>query len=224
MSTWVKAVTVARRQLRRYRRIYRVISISSRSEAVKWSAISSLSSSIASASSIHSMLSALNVIQTMGAVITHNYVGKDIIGQVGILIYSLRKGRRADTAPDIHIKRGLTVQYAAYAIEGIAPFLISLNPLLFLPVTGLSNIGKNLGWITLGAINAKVINKVGDEHIGEMYSRMSAINTIASSVGLTIGLITVAAIPSHTVRSAVVVPICGIIHWYASKRLLTLIK
>jgi hypothetical protein len=73
----------------------------------------------------------------------------------------------------------------------------------------LGNIGKNISFTGFGAINARIIQKLAvDNNIGEIYSRLTVINTIGSSIGMCIGLGLVAKIPDHTMRMGLI-PILG---------------
>ena len=74
---------------------------------LKWSAINNFTTSISSVISTNSMLHSINIPNpSYESIITLNYVGKDIIGQFGSLLYSWKKGKNSDVEPLKHIIYG----------------------------------------------------------------------------------------------------------------------
>lgn len=182
---------------------------------IGWSFASNIAISAQSVLSTHSMLS---VIGKASSEITasYNYVGKDIIGQTAGLWYMNKMGKEADKRPKKFVNRSMMLQQSAIALESITPML----PLKgFLPIAGVSNTAKNISFAGFGAINAKVIQKIaGSDQIGEVYSQIAMVNTIGSSIGMGLGLLIAAKIPSHTVRTYTVIPILGCIRYYTFNR------
>ena len=67
--------------------------------------------------------------------------------------------------------------------------------------TELSNIGKNIAATGMGAVNAKIIQKLAeDNNIGEIYAKISILNTLGSTIGMAIGLVITARVPDHSMR------------------------
>ncbi len=92
--------------------------------------------------------------------------------------------------------------------------LTPLFPVYFLPIAGLSNILSTLSFTGFGAINAKCIGKLSTGgNIGELYSKITIINTIGSSIGLLLGLGINIMIPDHQER-ALLIPLIGLMKVY----------
>ena len=64
---------------------------------VGWSFISNVLVSVESAMATHSILNAINT--DAETIRTVNYIGKDIIGQLGCLAYITKTGKEADNKP-----------------------------------------------------------------------------------------------------------------------------
>ena len=178
---------------------------------IGWSCISNMVVSIESVLSTHSMLSVIG--QTSSELtLSVNYIGKDIIGQLGGLWYINKIGNKADRKPLEFIKNSMILQQTAIILECLTPFL----PItIFMPIAGIANISKNISFTGFGAINAKIIQKISQEdNIGEVYAKISVLNTMGSTFGMGIGLITVAYIPDHSVRICLI-PILSCIRIYS---------
>ena len=152
---------------------------------VAWSFASNVLSSAESAMSTHSMLQAVNESES-DISRTINYVGKDIIGQLGGLAYMAKIGREADKHPRKFLLYSNIFQQVAFCSICITPYCSEY----FLPIAGLSNIMFNLSFTGFGAINAKCIGELSHEkqNIGEIYAKVSVLNTFGSSIGLLVGL------------------------------------
>lgn len=164
---------------------------------VGWSSLSNLIISIESVLSTHSMLSTIG--QTSNELaFSVNYVGKDIVGQLGGLYYMNKMGSKADKDPSYFIKHSMILQQSAVILECATPLL----PLgSFIPVAGIANITKNISFTGFGAVNAKIIQKLAQEdNVGEIYAKISVLNTIGSSIGMGLGLVIASQIQDHTFR------------------------
>ena len=141
-----------------------------------------------------------------------NFIGKDLIGQLGALTYMNKMGQKADRDPKKFIKYSMILQQSSVFLESFTPLL----PMgVFIPVAGLSNIMMNISFTGFGAMNAKIIPKLAeDNNIGEIYSKLSVINTMGSSLGMGLGLGVAALIPDHSVRLGVL-PILALIRIYS---------
>ena len=101
---------------------------------LKWSAINSFSTSVSSVISTNSMLSSITSEgPSYSSIITTNYIGKDIIGQLGGLIYAWKTGKTADSQPLKYITKGVCVLQASFYIENLAP-LVTNNLFVLLSV------------------------------------------------------------------------------------------
>ena len=83
-------------------------------------------------------------------------------------------GQKADKDPSKFIKYSMAFQQSAIFIECATPLLPIST---FIPVAGLANIGKNIAFTGIGAVNAKIITKLAEEdNIGEIYAKISVLN------------------------------------------------
>ncbi len=162
---------------------------------VGWSFVSTILVSAESAMSTHSLLHAINT--ESETLRTMNYVGKDIIGQLGGLGYMAKMGEKSDKEPLKFLNYSNIIQQSSYMIICATPFC----PEYFLPLAGFSNILSNISYTGYGAINAKCIQKLAtDDNIGEIYAKITVINTLGSSIGLIFGLGITACFPDHGSR------------------------
>lgn len=165
---------------------------------VGWSFASNVLSSAESAMSTHSMLHAVTDTDSSPIVQTANYIGKDIIGQLGGLFYMAQIGKEADKNPRKFLLYSNIFQQTAFASICMTPYC----PEYFLPIAGLSNVMFNLSFTSFGAINAKCITELSSasKNTGEIYAKVSVLNTLGSSIGLMIGLGIDACCPEPTMR------------------------
>lgn len=162
---------------------------------IGWSFISNVLVSVENALSSHSMLHAIDI--GSDTVRTANYIGKDIIGQIGGLIYIANMGKKSDQQPTRFLFYSNILQQSAYISMCMTPLI----PNYFLPIAGFSNILSNISFTGFGVINAKCIQILAiDNNMGEMYAKVSVINTLGSSIGLLIGLGITTLIPEHDIR------------------------
>lgn len=164
---------------------------------VGWSCLSNLIISIESVLSTHSMLSVVG--QTSSEInISVNYIGKDIVGQLGSLYYMDKMGQKADKEPSKFVTYSMSFQQSAIFMECATPLLPIST---FIPVAGLANISKNISFAGVGAVNAKIINKLAEEdNVGEIYAKIVVLNTLGSTIGMGLGLAIAAHLPDHTMR------------------------
>jgi hypothetical protein len=164
---------------------------------VAWSSLSNLIISTESVLSTHSMLSTIGH-SSNELTFSINYVGKDIIGQLGGLYFMNKMGSKADKNPKDFIKYSMFLQQSAVVLECATPLL----PLgSFIPVAGVANVTKNISFTGFGAVNAKIIQKLAQEdNVGEIYAKISVLNTIGSSIGMGLGLVIASQIQDHTMR------------------------
>ena len=167
------------------------------SKYVGWSCFSNIIISIESVLSTHSMLSVIGQSSTE-LNISVNYIGKDIIGQLGGLYYMNKMGQKADIDSKKFINYSMCFQQCSIFMECMTPLLPIYT---FIPVAGIANIGKNIAFTGIGAVNAKIMTKLAeDNNIGEIYAKITVLNTLGSTIGMGIGLIIAAKLPDHTMR------------------------
>jgi len=164
---------------------------------VGWSCFSNMVVSVESVLSTHSMLSVVGQASSE-LTLSVNYIGKDIIGQLGGLMYMNKMGQKADKDPNKFVNYSLGFQQSSVIMECLTPLLPMY---MFIPIAGVANVGKNISATGMGAVNAKIIQKLAqDNNVGEIYAKISVLNTLGSTVGMSIGLILAAFIPDHTTR------------------------
>lgn len=189
---------------------------------IKWMAINSFTTSISSVIAMNSMLSSIMIKPSYTDIITTTYVGKDIIGQLGGLFYSLYTGKKADSQPEIYIKKGIAIQQCSIYLENFS--VLIKNSDLILPFLGFSSILQNISFISIGAVNANNIQKLGKKNIGELYCKVASVNTLASSLGMIAGITIVNFIPSYTFRSICILPLLSTINIYTINKALEVVN
>ena len=176
---------------------------------IGWSFVSNIIVSTQSVLSVHSMLSAIDS-NSSESIRTANYVGKDVIGQIGSLWYISKMGKKADKESKKFLLYSNIIQQASYIITSSTPMF----SFYFLPTAGFANIMSNISFTGLGAINAKCVKELAvDDNIGEIYAKISVINTFGSSIGMIFGLIITTYIPEHNLRLCLI-PILGVFRVY----------
>ena len=185
-------------------------------------AINSFSTSISSVIAMNSMLSSIMIKPSYTDIVATTYVGKDIIGQLGGLFYSLYTGKKADKQPEKYITNGIAMQQYSLYLENFS--VLIKNSDLILPYLGFSTILQNISFISIGAVNANNLQKLGKENIGELYCKVASINTLASSIGMIVGISIVNFIPSYTVRSVFILPLLTSINFYTINKALKVVN
>lgn len=161
---------------------------------------SSLSNCLLSAECVlssHSMLSVFS--NNNNAVnLSLNYLGKDIIGQTAALYAIHYFGKKIDQNPMYYIKYSIAMQQAALCLEWSTPFIPTM---WFIPVASIAYTCKMVSFAGIGAVNIKVLQKISSpDNLGEVYSKTNVLNTLGSSVGMSVGLLLATAIPDHATR------------------------
>ena len=116
------------------------------SKYVGWSCFSNIIISIESVLATHSMLSVIGQSSTE-LNISVNYIGKDIIGQLGGLYYMNKMGQKADIDSKKFINYSMCFQQCSIFMECMTPLLPIYT---FIPVAGIANIGKNIAFTGIG--------------------------------------------------------------------------
>jgi hypothetical protein len=189
---------------------------------IGWMAVNSFSSSISSVISTHSMMNSIMGKVSYSDIILGTYIGKDIIGQFGGLLYSIYTGKNSDKNPEKYIKKGIHLQQCSYYLENLSPFIKDSN--FILPFLGFSSILQNISYISIGAVNATNLQKISKQNIGELYSKVASINTLASALGMIVGINIVKFIPSYSIRTICILPILTSINYYSINKSLQIVK
>lgn len=165
---------------------------------IYWSSFSNLIIGVETVLSTHSMLSSLGASQTVDN-LSLNYILKDIIGQSVGLLFVKKISKYSDTDSKNFLRNSLYAQQVAVLLECSTPLLYDE---LFIPIASTSNVIKGVSFIGIGSINAKIVNvlSIDKDNIGELYTKIATVNTITTSIGMTLGLFTSVIIPCHTTR------------------------
>jgi len=186
------------------------------SSYVRWNFISSVLGGWKYTLSTDSLLYIMNVNDPImsGSV---SFISKDVIGQLGVCFYAYRKdsseGDRCTLTYGLNIN--ILLQCCIF-LENATPFLPSY---MYLPIASTSNIIKNISMMGMGAVNTNVIrefiNRSECENIkgAELYSKITAQNSTASSIGMLLGIGTIMLIPSRSVRFFTVCPLLSLSHY-----------
>jgi len=181
-------------------------------------ALNSFTVSMSSVLTTHNMLSSITVPSALTS-ITITYVGKDILGQIGGLVYSWKSGKLADKFPVKHVTKASILQQGSFFMENMAPIFHMENEQLLIPYFGLTNILKNISFISMGAVNVKNLQKISEEkNLGELYSKITSILTLSSSLGMLSGITLITLVPSYTVRTFVIMPVLNILNVYTCRK------
>lgn len=148
-----------------------------------WLAVSTVASSAQSVLSTEAMLTMLLGTESH----TWNYVGRDVLGQLGGLLVMSGLTKQTDKNPGRFLWMSHALQQASMALLLYTP---ELSPSLFMPVAAIANICTNVSFIGYGSLNAKCIQKLSSGHsnVGELYSKLTVYQTLASTVGLSMGM------------------------------------
>jgi len=183
---------------------------------VKWSFITNVIVSIETALSTSNMLEGISGKDVDSGVRTLNYIGKDIIGQIGGVLYISSMSHKADDDPKRFLMYSNLLQQCSMIALASTPLVPSSG---FLVIAGTANILTNISFTGFGAINAKCIQALSPDgtDIGEIYSKLTAVNTAASSIGLAAGVVITTLVPDPSARVALL-PVLGIARVYSLDR------
>ena len=171
---------------------------------MKWSFVSNVLVSIQTAMSTHSMLDVVGD-PSCESYRTINYIGKDVIGQVSSLAYMTYMSDKSDKKSGKFMLFSNVTQQLSFIMMAATPLV---GHSLFLPMAGASNLLSNVSFTGYGAINAKCIQEMSDGNTGEIYTKITTVNTLASSIGLSVGIALTFAIPDHETRIGLM-PVIG---------------
>lgn len=128
---------------------------------------------------------------------TYNFIGKDIIGQLGGLCVSFLQRKQTDRKPSMQGSQSLFLQQSSIVTEMVLPFLPASS---FLWVAGGANVMKNISWIGTGAFVNQLMYSFVKGNVGELYTLVSVCNTLSSSVGLGVGTFMLKYFPSVSLK------------------------
>jgi hypothetical protein len=132
-------------------------------------------------------LAKLNAVGNVSMML-YNYLGRDACGQAGGAAYAYYKGSNIKDNPRQygHHANGLII--GSTLMESMVSYLPLSGKMMFGPLVA-ANVCKNIGWIGSGAVNSHYMSQLSKDNISEMYTRMSVVNSFASTVGTLTGLV-----------------------------------
>lgn len=184
---------------------------------IKYSSLSTFFISAENVIGTHCMLHSLNITDPTSVALTYNFIGKDLIGQLGCLAYLHKSSKQIDLQPRNFTHKVLVTQQAGIVMEYIIPFIPSY---LFLPVAGVANVFKNISFAGIGAINAKCISRLSEREkigVGQLFAKVTAVNTCMSSLGMFFGLVIVGMVPDDEIRLGLL-PIFSLLRIYTFRK------
>jgi hypothetical protein len=175
---------------------------------IKWSFISNIIVSAEFVLSTHSVLNSVSI--NTDTIRTVNYIGKDIIGQVGSLLYLSQIGTKPDDNSKKFLLQSNLIQQTSLFIECLTPNFANY----FIYISGGANIAANISFLGIGSVTAKCIQTLAtDNNTGEVYAKIGAINTISSSIGMALGLCIMSVLPSNE-GVFLMIPVLGMLRIY----------
>lgn len=181
---------------------------------ILYNSLSSIICGIESILSTHSMLKGSGVGNEDLLSILINLSSKDILGQLISIPIITKFSKIGDQNPTKHLQVSIGVFEVSNILENLTPLVPGY---CFIPLAGIANIGKNIGFTGIGGFNSNMINKlsIDKDNITEIYSKVTAISTISFSLGMILGLCTVKLIPCYYTRLGLL-PIFGLLRYYCS--------
>ena len=148
----------------------------------RWMFVSTFMASCQNVLSTDAMLTLLSVMSEQR---TFNYIGKDVVGQLSSLAVMMGFTKHIDANPRHFMGQSLLLHQTSMTILLVSPTV----PAYFLPLAGFGNMLSNVAFMGFGGINAKCIQALAtDNNVGELYSKLTITQTLASSLGLTAGV------------------------------------
>lgn len=133
-----------------------------------------------------------------------NLVGKDIFGQICSVPVIQSISKLGSKKPIKHMKISLLIYELSVFVECMTPLLPTSS---FIVVATMGNIGKNIGFTTMGSFNSHIITQLSTcenkNNIIELHSKIASISTVSFSVGMAAGLVFIKYLPTVEHRLAV---------------------
>jgi Protein of unknown function, DUF647. len=151
---------------------------------------------------------------------TYNYIGKDILGQLGGLTVSFLQRKKTDQSPNKQGIKSVFFQQGAILTELCLNFLPASS---FLMVAGGANVMKNISWIGMGSFTNKILFSLSDKNVGELYTLLSICNTLSSSGGMLLGTGCISVFP-NPIHRVILFSIFSGLQWVCFRQLMKLNK
>ena len=95
----------------------------------------------------------------------------------------------------------------SYLIQNITIFF----PEYFLLIGGVGSAGINVCMIAIGSVNYKCLSILGDDKLGEIYSKIAAQNSLSLSLGMSLGGLLCLLIPNNFNRLIFINPVVAVL-------------
>jgi hypothetical protein len=156
---------------------------------VSWQAVSSVANSASGVLSTQSLLFAVGLgAGSIPLAAALNWIIKDGLGQIGGVAFAswVNQNNKLDAEP----KKYRVFAGICMDIAGIMEILSPLAPSYFLLIASVSNIGKNIAWMTMSATKAGIHrNFILKENLGDVTAKSASQTTACSVVGTGIGIL-----------------------------------
>lgn len=135
-------------------------------------------------------LEKLHFYETTESMKLYNFFGRDILGQLGSLVFISKKYNCLDNLTLKNAKNIQNFQVCTLSSELlIASYFV--NDIYLFGMLSSINILKNMSWIYSGSLNISCMNSLSSsekETIQEIYARISIVNTLGFSIGTMMGI------------------------------------
>jgi hypothetical protein len=136
-----------------------------------------------------------------------NWVLKDGIGQLGGVVFAASVNNRFDA----DCRRFKFFSGAAMSLACLVEMLTPLVPHLFLPLASVSNIAKNVAWITSSATRAAIHRSMTRrENLADVTAKAASQSTSASVLGTGIGILISSVIGSEGLSFPLFATFCSL--------------
>jgi len=195
-----------------YRRVISDRLFTQHKKYLLWNGVNNFLGGVKYTLSTDSLLSVMNVENPFltGSI---SYISKDLVGQLGCFVYAYRQNNTSNDKEPVRTGKKLNamVQGCVF-LENVTPFIPSS---MYIPIAGISNIIKNICMVGTGSINAKIIREIAKDNndVAEIYTKISAHNSVSSSFGMMTGLLLIHFFPSRVLRFWVICPLVSLLHY-----------
>eukprot|EP00475_Leptophrys_vorax_P037347 TRINITY_DN6422_c0_g4_i1.p1 TRINITY_DN6422_c0_g4~~TRINITY_DN6422_c0_g4_i1.p1 ORF type:complete len:463 (-),score=80.38 TRINITY_DN6422_c0_g4_i1:135-1463(-) len=179
---------------------------------VLWQAVSAVASSASGVLSTQSLLFAVGLgAGSIPLAAALNWIIKDGLGQIGGVAFAswVNQNNKLDAEP----KKYRVFAGVCMDLAGIMEILSPLAPSYFLLIASVSNIGKNIAWMTLSATKAGIHrNFILKENLGDVTAKSASQTTACSVIGTGIGVVLSTIIGTEVTNLLIAFSALSLIH------------
>lgn len=152
--------------------------------------------------------------------IASSYLLRDVISNVSSLYVLNAWSKNVDRDYAVSLRRSQMFGQLSIISDVISLYI---DPSFIVPITGVANVGRSVSWVTIGALNARIIQQLSANNIGEMYSKLSIVNTLGQSLGTILGLGFMYILPSKHAQF-LILPFTGILRYVLYKKMFSMLN